>query len=482
MLPKKRIGELLVEKGVISQEQLEKALRLQKRGNRFLGQILISKGWGAEIEIYEALAHLLHVKFMSVADVQIEPHIVQLVPELLAVTRDLLPLSVKDNTLYLVMENPLDSDAIQIVEFTTERQVKPLIAPLSQLREMIRRYYHISFGTSRPIERPTELNHLGLSQDHLQRYRKALRQPQGLVLVTGPPGSGKTTTLYTSLNAIKKDVARNIVTIEDPIEAQFQGIKQIQVDFKVGLTFSTILSLIHDQYPRGNNVIFVGELWDADTAQIVMRATETGHLVLSSLHTPDAVATVMHLFNLGLPPDLIASDLRVVLTQRLVRTICPSCKQAYTPEGQELRSIGIDEAQQPTFIGYQGIGCAGCEGTGYRGQIGLYEIFDPNAHLREEIAKRPAKHILKQLAVAEGMTTLLADGIEKIRQGITTIAEVARVCCVRCPSCGQSLPETETTCPSCQSRLSETCAQCGAKLDLEWRLCPFCGTRKASIL
>jgi hypothetical protein len=268
MTSKKLIGELLVEKGVISRAQLEKALHLQRRGNRFLGQILIGMGWGSEIEIYKALSQLFHVQFVSFDNVRIEPHVVQLVPELLAVTRDILPLSVEDNRLYLIMENPRDIDVIQIVEFTTERQVKPLIAPLSQLREMIRRYYNIKIGSRISTDRPDELNHLGLSPKPLKRYRQVIQQQQGLILVTGPTGSGKTTTLYASLNAIKKDVTRNIITIEDPIEYQLQGIKQIQIDPKAGLTFGSVLSLIHDQYPSGHNVICVGELRDADTAGI----------------------------------------------------------------------------------------------------------------------------------------------------------------------------------------------------------------------
>ncbi len=480
MSSKKRIGELLVERGVINQKQLEEALRLQSHGNRFLGQILIGMGWGSEWEVYKALSQVLRVKFISFDNVQIDSHIVQLVPELLAVTRDILPLSVKDNMLYLVMENPRDIDVIQIVEFTTERQVKPLIAPLSQLREMIRRYYNIKVVVRISIDKPDSLDQLGLSQEHLKRYSEIIRQPRGLILVAGPAGSGKTTTLYTSLNAIKKDVTRNIVTIEDPIEYQLQGIKQIQVNYEAGLTFSSVLSLIYDQYPDGHNVFFIGELWDVDTAKIALRATETGHLVLSSLYTNDAVSTLNHLFTLDLPPELIASDLLVVIAQRLVRALCPSCKRLYKPDDQELRSIGISENQKPSFTCYKGVGCTRCRNTGYSGQVGLYELFEPNEQLRKEIVKRPAKHILKKLAIQAGMKTLLEDGIEKIRQGVTTIGEVARVCCNRCPGCGKAIPETQSICPFCQYRSYETCAQCGANLEIEWQLCPFCGTRKPS--
>jgi len=480
MLSKQRIGELLVERGAISQEQLEKALHLQGHGHRFLGQILIGMGWISELEIYKALAQLLCVKFVNFDNVRINPQIMQLVPELLAVTRDILPLSVDDNTLYLVMENPRDIDVIQIVEFTTERQVKPLIAPVGQLRETIRQCYNIKIATSIHTDRPNDINHMGFSQQHLESYRKLIHQPQGLIFVTGPTGSGKTTTLYASLNAIRSDATRNIVTIEDPIEYQLQGIKQIQVDPDAGLTFNSVLSLINDQYYPGHTAILVGKLQDVDTAKIGIQISETGHLVLSPLHTHDAVSVVNHLFDFGISPDLVASELLAVIAQRLVRKVCPVCKKPYKPDAQELLSIGIPDDQRPTLICYRGVGCTNCDNTGYSGQVGLYELFEPNEQLRNEIAKRLAKHVLKNLAIGTGMKTLLEDGIEKIHQGLTTIEEVARVCCIECPGCGKAIPETENICPFCQYRLHEICGQCGAILEIEWQLCPFCGTRKSS--
>lgn len=477
---KQRIGEFLLEKGSINQEQLEEALRLQNRGHRFLGQILIGMGWSSELEIYKALAQLLHVKFVDLDTVQIDPHIVQLVPQLLAVTRDILPLSVDDNTLYLVMENPRDIDVIQIVEFTTERQVKPLIAFLSQLREMIRRSYNIKIAASTHPGSPNDINHLGLSQEHLKAYHKVLQQPEGLLFVAGPAKNGKTTTLYASLNAIRDEATRNIVTVEDPIEYPLQGIKQIQIDPEAGLTFNSVLSFISDQYYPGHAVILVGKLQDVDAIKIAVRIAETDHLVLSSLNTHDAVSVVNHLFNFGIPPELVASELLAVIAQRLVREICPVCKKSYKPDTQELRSIGIPDDQAAAFLCYKGTGCINCDSTGYFGQVGLYELFEPNEQLRNEIVKRPTTHDLKNLAVKAGMKTLLEDGIEKIHQGITTIAEVARVCCTPCPGCGKAIPETEDICPFCQYWVYEVCGHCGAKLAIEWRVCPFCGTRKFS--
>jgi type II secretory ATPase GspE/PulE/Tfp pilus assembly ATPase PilB-like protein len=481
MTHKKRIGELLIERGMIDQKQLERALHLQRRGKRFLGQILIEMGLISETDMYKALAQEFHVKFVDFKSIRFDPNIVQLVPALLAVTRDILPVSVEDNTLYLAMENPRDIDIIQLVEFTTERQVIPVMAPLSQLQDMIRRAYNIKISSSVRPDRPNDLGQLGLSRSHLESYYGLLQQSQGIVLVVGPSGSGKTTSLYASVKAMHADVSRNIVTIEEPIEYPLPGIKQIQVDEEAGLSFSNVLSLIHDQYPEGQNVIAVGELRDADTAQIAMRVSETGHLVLSSLHTTDVVSTITHLYNLNIPPDVIASELLGVMAQRLVREICPFCKTPYQPDEQELRSIGVHADKKPRFIAYKGQGCTSCQGTGYAGQVGIYELLVLDDFLRAEIVKHPSKHDLRKMIRGDlEIETLLHDGIEKIRRGLTTIEEVAQACCITCPGCGHAIPETESVCPICHFPIFELCGQCGARLDMEWRLCPFCGTPKAS--
>ena len=476
---KKRIGEVLIERGSISQAQLEYALQLQQRGQRFLGQILIGMGWITETEVYQTLSQLFRIKYVNVEKIKIDPAIVQLIPELVAVTRDVLPLAISDNTLYLVMDNPHDIDAIQLIEFTTERQVKPVMAPVSQLRAMIRRAYNIEIGNRVNPGRPGNIEQLGFSAGDLASYQSILRYNQGLILVAGPSGSGRTTTLYASLKTIGKDISRNIVTIEDPIEEHLPNTKQIQIDKTSGLTFSSVLSLIHDQYPRGNSVVYVGELRNADTAQIAMRISETGHLVMSSLHTNDVASTISHLYNLAIPQDVIASELAGIVAQRVVREICPFCKKPYQPDAEELGSLGIPAGENTPFIAYKGQGCANCNGTGYAGQVGIYEMVVLDDFLRAEIMKRPTTHALQKIVRGDlEVETLLDDGIKKVRQGLTTIAEVARVCCSTCPGCGHAIPETDSTCPFCQFLIFELCGQCGAKLDLEWRLCPFCGTHK----
>jgi type IV pilus assembly protein PilB len=591
MTRRKRLGEILLEACVVSQDQLDEALHLQKSQNKLIGQILVDMGWVTEYEVCKAVSELLNIKYVNVADALISQEVVQMAPEELAAKRNILPLFVQDKTLYLAMENPLDVDVIQRIEFRTGLQVKPLIAPPSQLRDTIRKHYDveeylgsmldniveenamgveegessehsvdvsevkkISEGSqivklanliiaegikkrasdihiepaakyvnvryridgmlSKGIQVPNwlklplisrikilsgmdiaerrkpqdgrirvsyarhkidlrvsmlltnfgekvvirildsktsshDLTRLGLSPEHLNVYHATLKQPQGWILVTGPTGSGKTTTLYASLNAMK-DFTKNIVTVEDPIEYQLEGINQVQINPKAGLTFASGLRSILRQDP---NVILVGEIRDPETATIAMQASETGHLVLSTLHTNDAVATVNRLFNLGISPDLIASHLLIVIAQRLVRRICAHCKTQYIPQTEELQRLGIYNGQNSPFAAYKGSGCPTCKQTGYYGQIGVYELFVLNDRLRDAIAKRPTSHALKKLAVEAGMKTMMEDGIAKIHQGITTIEEVTRVCAVELdesgkaqeyPESGQIIPDIET--------------------------------------
>jgi CheY-like chemotaxis protein len=304
-----------------------------------------------------------------------------------------------------------------------------------------------------------DLSDLGLSPEYVNRYRRMIQQPRGWIIVGGPSGSGKTTTLYALLNATK-NFTKNVITIEDPIEYQLQGITQCQVNPRVGLTFTSGLRSILRQNPP---VVLVGEIRDPEIAAMAMRVSETGHLVLSTLQANDAVSVVDQLYSLGLSPNRVASNLLMVIAQQLVRKICPECRARYTPSAEELRSIGIHNHQDPAFEAYKGIGCKTCQNTGYYGQIGLYEMFTPNDQLREEIAQQSANRILKNLAIEAGMKTMLKEGIEKIRQGITTIEEVAKVCYIE---------------PVEAAQMEETCTRCGQKLTKEWLVCPFCGTSR----
>ncbi len=480
---KKRLGELLLEKGVITQEQLGYALRLQQKGNKFLGQVLISSGMGPEDEIYKAISELLRVTFVDLRNVKINENVLQLVPELLVITRDVLPLYIDDNYLYLVMDNPRDFDVIQIIEFNTHRQVKPLIAPLSQLQDMISQLYNIQVERKSSLLASGNLEVLGFSAADLKRYHSVLQEPLGMILVTDPStlDTGRMSTMYATLRTLNKEGTRNIVTVEDPIKHPIKGIKQIQVNEETGLSFHSILSLLSDQDPtlhRDPNIIMLGEIRDTETAKVSLWLAEAKHLILSTVRAHDAVATITHLRNFGIPPETIASTLRMVIGQRLVRTLCPECKQVYTPAQAELQSLGLGDGQPPIVECYKKVGCPACQQRGYSGLILLYEILESNEQLRKAIIEQTPGYLLKKSVRKMGRPTMLENGIEKIRQGLTTIAEVTRACCPTCPGCAKSVSATEQTCPFCGYQLHKLCKKCGVALEMEWKVCPFCGTHK----
>lgn len=255
----------------------------------------------------------------------------------------------------------------------------------------------------------------------LKGFRRVLDQPHGIVLVTGPTGSGKTTTLYASLAQIN-DIVRKIITIEDPIEYHLDGVNQIQVDTKTGLTFSKGLRAVLRHDP---DVVLIGEIRDRETADIAVQASLTGHLVFSTLHTNDAPGAITRLIDMGVESFLVASSLEMVVAQRLVRLICEECK---TP-------IAIDEAQRmrdelgsdlPDTL-YHGTGCTACNHTGYRGRKGIFEIMPMTDELRAQVTERTSSQDIRRIAMAQGMKSLREDGWRLIRDGRTTLEEVLRV-------------------------------------------------------
>ncbi len=269
-----------------------------------------------------------------------------------------------------------------------------------------------------------KLTEMGFSQEMFERYQKVVMRPQGILLVTGPTGSGKTTTLYGSLDKINT-VEKNIITIEDPVEYRLTGIRQIQVNPKVNLTFANGLRSILRQDP---DVIMVGEIRDFDTAEIAIHAAMTGHLVFSTLHTNDAAGAVTRLVDLGVEPFLVASSLSGVLAQRLVRKICADCKEETTPSHEVLKDIGLEPAGKDSKLKfYHGKGCAHCLNSGYKGRIGIFEFLVPDEKIRNLIVSKVPLDELKKAARAGGMANLKDDGIRKISEGLTTIEEVLRV-------------------------------------------------------
>lgn len=258
------------------------------------------------------------------------------------------------------------------------------------------------------------LDQLGLNETMLSQWKSVVEQPNGVVLVTGPTGSGKSTTLYSVLSQLDTDEI-NVATIEDPIEAQIRGINQSQINNKAGFTFSSALRSMLRQDP---DVLMVGEIRDNETAGIVSQAALTGHLVFSTLHTNDSVSAITRLVNLGVEPYLVAATIRGVLAQRLVRKICPHCKELWQGEDAIRQACGGAEEL------WMGAGCNRCRGTGFAGRIGIFELLIPNAELLDSISQGDSLQSMRQRLVTDGHWLLRQDGIEKVRNGLTTPEEV----------------------------------------------------------
>lgn len=268
------------------------------------------------------------------------------------------------------------------------------------------------------------LEELGYYPDDLDVIERLIKQEHGIILMTGPTGSGKTTSLYSMLSRINSP-DKNILTIEDPIEYQLKGIGQIPVNTKVGLSFASGLRSIVRQDP---DVILVGEIRDLETAEIAIQAALTGHLVFSTLHTNDSSSAVTRLIDMGIEPFLVTSSVNAILAQRLVRKICPSCRQEYFPENESLLDIGLskDMLSKDGYL-FRGAGCPECIDTGYKGRTGIYEILVMNDPIKSTILKTSDSNIIKNMAIKEGLHTLRKDGARKVENGITTIEEVLRV-------------------------------------------------------
>ncbi len=265
------------------------------------------------------------------------------------------------------------------------------------------------------------LESLGFTYDNLQRFRQVIQVPNGIVLVTGPTGSGKNTTLYAALSELNSEEV-NICTVEDPVECNIPGVNQFQVNASVGFEFSTALRSLLRQDP---DIIMVGEIRDMPTANIAVQAALTGHLVLSTLHTNDAPGAVTRLLDLGVAPYLLSASLKGVLAQRLVRKICTSCKTEYEPAPSIKRTVQAANAEVERF--YRGVGCKKCRNTGYSGRIAVHELLVPDNEIMEMINERVSAKKLRTRALAEGMVPLQLDGIEKVRAGIVSIEEVLRI-------------------------------------------------------
>ena len=264
-----------------------------------------------------------------------------------------------------------------------------------------------------------DLDLLGFEEDQKRLFERMIRKPYGMILLTGPTGSGKTTTLYSALKILNTPQV-NIMTVEDPVEYNFEGINQVNVNEAVGLTFASALRAFLRQDP---DIILVGEIRDRETADIAIKAALTGHLVFSTLHTNNAPATITRLVDMGVEPFLVGSSLLLVVAQRLVRKICPHCKEVYEPPEDVFEALGVEKGDGPYF---RGRGCARCRNTGYKGRIAVYEVMEITPEMRKAIVRGASEDELREMAKANGMKELKEVGILKAKRGITTLEEVLR--------------------------------------------------------
>ncbi|MHB0978509.1 MAG: GspE/PulE family protein [Thermoleophilia bacterium] len=557
---KKRTGEILVEMGLLTPQQLEEALEEQRTSHLRIGEIFVAKGWITHVELTEALARRLGVRFLDLGGLKIDTSAANLITEKDARRYAAIPVSyVDDHTLLVAMVDPANIFAIDDLRILTGYDIEPAIgteedifgqisklrsledkvganlddtvdsgelsatdvrdireqldeAPIVKLvnsimaqaaddnasdihfepqaKELVVRFrndgvLHEIMSVPRrmqsgvlsrikimadldiaerrvpqdgriglmvggkPIDMrvaslPTvygekivlrlldrsnvmlRLEDLGFSPKSLARYQKSFTKPYGAILVTGPTGSGKSTTLYATLNILNTR-EKNIITVEDPVEYRLQGINQVQSNVKAGLTFSRALKSILRCDP---DIVMIGEIRDKETAQIAVESALTGHLVLSTLHTNDAPGALSRLTEMGIEPFLTASAVDCVLAQRLARKLCDACREPYQPTQEMLRRNdfpleAVDDYQNVTL--YKPIGCARCNGTGYKGRVGLYEVMLVTEAIERLTVERKSADEIGRVAQAEGMKSLREDGIDKVLQGRTTIEEIARV-------------------------------------------------------
>ena len=561
-LTNQRIGNILIEQGLITPQQLEEVLKMQSAGNKKrIGEILVELGTISKEELFGVLQYIYETEYVDLSTYVIDPEVISLIPEKVALQYRLIPLSINDNELVVAMANPLDVYAIDFVRGHTKiKKIKSMLAAEDDILSAINSYYELGeykdiiekLGTEitfkeeededlqkleaiskgAPIiqlvnllivqgvkdrasdihiepnesgllirfridgmlhdnrilpnrikaaiisrvkilakmdiaERrlpqdgrfqvkfgirevdlrvstiPTvfgekvvlrildkskgliKLKSLGFLAEQLDQFKSIILKSYGIILLTGPTGSGKTTTLYAALNKVNSN-EKNIITVEDPVEYKLNRVNQIQILPKIDLTFANALRSILRQDP---DVIMIGEIRDTETAQIAVHAALTGHLVFSTLHTNDAASALTRLIDMGIEPFLISSSVIGVIAQRLVRVICEKCKEEYVPTEDILYGLKIkDRLNNDSKIKlYRGKGCSFCKNTGYYGRTSIYELIVLDEEIKSLIVTKASSNVINELALKNGMKTLKDSGMEKALQGITTIEEVLRV-------------------------------------------------------
>jgi len=550
---RKSLGELLLEAGLVSVEQLSDSLEQQKASGKKLGEILLESGVLTERKLMEVLEFQHQIPLVELGNSEIDTESTLLISEAMARRHQVIPINRDNDQLILAMSDPLNIQAIDDVRLFSGMSVKPVLSLASEISTMIDRYYsregaekavedirkdfnieqiseqdaetlseintapvvrlvnsviahavrarasdihiepfetqmRIRFrvdGEMQEIMKSTRAAHpavvtrikimskldiaekrvpqdgriemtvegkdidlrisvlptvfgekvvmrilgrndmllsksqLGFNEANITLFNRIIKSSNGIILVTGPTGSGKTTTLYAVLRELNK-ISRNIVTVEDPVEYRLEGINQVQVNVKAGMTFANGLRSILRQDP---DIIMIGEIRDAETAQIAVRAAITGHLVLATVHTNDTASTLTRLIDMGVEPYLVSSSVVGITAQRLMRRICSNCKTPYTPDRTEMDALKIREA----VTLYRGAGCSACNFTGYRGRVAIHEIMPINAQIRELIDKRASIDHVRNVAIRQGTTTLRENSTELVLKGVSTTEELLKV-------------------------------------------------------
>ncbi|WP_265443349.1 type II/IV secretion system protein [Acetivibrio straminisolvens] len=569
---KDKIGNILVRAGVITQEQLDNALSIQRKTGELIGKILVKQGYIDRRSLYEFLQKQMGVEFVDIEGIEIGEDVISLVSANLARTHKVIPIENIDGNLKVAMSDPMNIFSIDDLRLTTGMEIIPCLADEEQILLQLDKYYKSDFKvlSAKDIEQkvadldeeiqkvqekiaveitqtqeedttidisdlenapivkmvniifqkavatrasdihiepqedcvlvrfridgqlveimrhdrkivpsivarikiisglniaekrvpqdgriaikiddrdydmrvsvlPTMFGEkiviriadkqgfnvskldLGFFEDDLEKFDQIISSPHGIVLVTGPTGSGKSTTLYTALKELCKPNV-NILTVEDPVESTIKGINQVQVNVKAGMTFASALRSFLRQDP---DIIMVGEIRDAETAEIAIRAAITGHLVFSTLHTNDAASSVTRMIDMGIEPFLLSSSLVGLIAQRLVRRLCPNCKEAIQPDMNERDILDLKEDEEVTI--YRAKGCDQCNNTGYKGRIAVYEILTVNREIKELISKNVSSDIIKEAAIKMGMKTLRMNCTRLVKNGTTTIDEMLRI-------------------------------------------------------
>ncbi|MBP2240595.1 type IV pilus assembly protein PilB [Cytobacillus eiseniae] len=545
---RKRLGDLLVDAGLITEEQLQLALKEKSDGQR-LGDVLLQRGYITEQQLIEVLEFQLGIPHVSLYRYPFDVKLFSIVPKEMAKRNLIIPLKKEGEKLFVAMADPMDFYTIDDLRLSTGFHIETAIATKDDILRAINKYYDMDegfeelFGTSTSTEKveentivdqdspivrlvnqvlanaatikasdvhidphetkvviryrvdgvlrtertlpkhmqsvliarikimanlditehripqdgrikmnldfhpidlrvstlPTvfgekivmrlldlgsalnDLNKLGFNKVNLHRFTEMIEKPTGIVLLTGPTGSGKSSTLYAALNRLNSEEV-NIITVEDPVEYQLEGINQIHVNANVGMTFATGLRAILRQDP---NIIMVGEIRDKETAEVAIRASLTGHLVLSTLHTNDSLGSITRLMDMGVEPFLVASSVTGIVAQRLVRRVCRDCEQEQEPTKREVEIFARRGMKIERIV--RGRGCSSCNMTGYKGRIAIHEVLVIDDEIRRVIMNGESFSKLREIAIRNKTIFLIDDGLLKVKQGITTTEEVLRV-------------------------------------------------------